>query len=265
MKKDRPTRKPKEIVKAAVATANLVEASARVAVGDHTALPKAASSAWTLYQALNSAWAERRTAELQELLEEAFGANASDQGFVLGLMADFNNHPEMEELFTRMLREWADRISPAVRPGLALLLREYHRTGRPADSFFRGLTRLLCELEAREYAAMADLFKVLDERLPRTSRGANPVAGPTLDERSEYQLRVSWDEHKQTYSLWISGPQGSISSGNFERPHLRRILRLLASNELGRGGDVGMKGEPPVIGLERAVITHIRQLLSPEP
>lgn len=245
-----PPAAPGDIVSA---VASGVAAAGGFAAGDPTGLAVGVSSAIASVRDLVSAardvyskWQNRR---VERLLEEAYFENAPDSTVGVEL-ATLLQHPHAQAVLIESIRASLESISEAVVPALGLLMREYQRTGKEPDVFFRGVCRVLQELTAEEYA---DFRRMLHEVVEAARHGAgrgDELLFAVIHEGGTHRIAVEQGVTIQ--------PPGIV----FRSPHLRRFVRLLGASELGRAVDIGLTREPVKWAIDWRLLTRLEGLLT---
>jgi hypothetical protein len=214
------------------------------------ALPPAIKSARQLILAARDAYSQWQNRRVEQLLEEAYFENAPDETVAV-VLATFLEDPRAQAVLIESIRAALESLSEAVLPALAVLMREYQRTGKEPDAYFRGVCRVLQELTADEYADLGRMFHEIVERV-RSGVGR----------REELLFRVVHDGG--THKIVVEAGATLHPPGNvlFQSPHLRRLVRLLGGNELGRAADIGLTREPVKWAIDWILLTRLEHLLT---
>jgi hypothetical protein len=102
----------------------------------------------------------RRQARTRAFVEEFFEA-AQDlhPGVLEAKIHAFGDDPVVQEAVLEAVRGIDEALADVVVPALARLARLYGMTGRPADAFFRGMRRLLQDLNADAFSELVALLR----------------------------------------------------------------------------------------------------------
>ncbi len=135
-----------------------LELAAGLARGDALSIAAAASGAIDWLREHNLRRQERI---VQKLLQDAYFQNSSDPGAYSEFKGLFEGgdlkSQNAKDVFLLTVRTAEATVDDAVLPALAMLMREYQREGKKADSFFRAVSRLLQDLSADEFASLRAL------------------------------------------------------------------------------------------------------------
>jgi hypothetical protein len=137
------------------------------------------------------------------------------------------DEPCVRETILRSIRTLLDCVDSCVVTPLALLAREYLREGQIPDDFFRGVSRVLSDVSAAEFADLQVLCSCMAEQPGEWVgiRSGTPDIVP-------HGARLEW-EHP------TSG-RPALETTIVDVRHTPRLLRLLVRNDLGV--DVGVVG-----------------------
>jgi hypothetical protein len=216
-----------------------------------------ASAVLEVVQVVREYWSGRQERLVRTLLQEAYLATSTDRG----AFADFKGMFERGDLrsenakniFVQTVKTAEDVIDEAVLPALAMLMREYQRSGRPVDGFFRGLSRTLKDLAAEEY----DTFRAIACTAPR--RGGVNAA-----------VRLSQAGPSTAYALEVTNPGITIMDRlpvSCAAKHARHVFHLMQVNNLAERQTLTGAGisadEIQSIVVERSVAERIAALVDP--
>jgi|ERR1019366_335365 hypothetical protein len=144
----------------------------------------------------------------------------------------FGDQPYVQELVLEAARGLDEALADVVVPALGRLARLYASTGRRADGFFRGMRRLLQELNAEAFGELLSFLRLVNEPL---------TAGPGI---------VDVDAAKAP----------------FQTPNMSHILHLMKANLLAHDDGVGVWGSShgPFLPSEKAIVkcSTARQMLA---
>jgi hypothetical protein len=184
---------------------------------------------------VGEAWAmlqEANRAKVQALLEEAYFANGPDETAMAhfrGLLQD----PKYRRVLVETVRAKLEALADEVTPALAMLMRDYERTGRPPDWFFRAFCRVLQDLSADEFVELRELVARLKRALQNDS-----WAGWL-----EIVMRPGKAEVEVVIPLEGGSPNSHSTLTHIAvGPCAPRILQLMGAN--GLGAFVGAHEEP---------------------
>lgn len=165
-------------------------------------------------------------------------------------------NPCLQEVLIETVRSVGEALDGAVVPALARLARRYKASGNRPDAFFRGMRRVLSDLDAEEFEALKLLVdKVLAIDLGE-SRDQVVLERAALEPGGTPQL-----------SFVRPGPRSVDNEriGIGDVPRALRLFHLLKTNDLGTdstgGGFTGHTG-PSVIVLRFDIVRRIRGLLN---
>jgi hypothetical protein len=208
----------------------------------------------------------------EKLLQEYVVGSAEDPELVEARLQAEAEDPVVQELVVETARTMGEALTDSVVPPLARLLREYRSARRKADSFFRGVRRLLSDLDEEEFSSLRQLFVLVGaldvtnaqpsvelQYLPVES-GARRVA-PGQARRLSYLRPRTEEEQKQK-----PGPLNARVEIEQDPPHLLRLFQLLKVNGLAhdaRSGGVGVVSGPEVMVVASDAVRRIRDLLVP--
>lgn len=198
---------------------------------------------------------ERKTRLAAAWWEEVTFANASEEGVAADIKAHLDE-PAAQETIMAGFRNVMDSISVEVIPALALLTREYLRTGRTADRFFRALGRLLVDLSAEEYETLRILMGQL----------------ATIEEDYVLTVTIHRPDEKARDPEWAAGLI-SISGGLTDKgwavnrripllPHASHIFKELKAQGIAHDYSSGSISTGPLgMLIAREVAARIAPLL----
>lgn len=244
---------------AAAGAALLVGASpTAAAIG---ALGSAAPAVWATIQDANLRRRERRK---EAYLDEYVRSDDWLAGYLEGAAVDVEvaeralvlkgAAPEVQDVVIEGARALDEALSDAVVPSLARLTRHYVASAMCADAFFRGMRRLLSELDSDEFVALCELVSALLQvneilALPvvelqhiSTAVGLPPVVSYLRPNPSEVE-RV---------------PLGNI-------PCALRLFHLLKVNGLARDSAAGFWGSisgPQVVVLDVGTVHRVQRIIA---
>jgi len=145
-------------------------------------------------------------AEAQAKFEEAAKAN--------------ENNPTFNDTVFRSFRNMMDATDASVAPALGSLCGVYTSQNKRPDWFFRGLGRVLCELEPGEIEDLQTLTH---------------LACSAPGDRGYAALEI--DAHRH---FWAATGAGQGIQASKSSPHAFRVLALLKREQLGSNTDPGM-------------------------
>ncbi len=167
------------------------------------------------------------------------------------VVKEIDENPAARDVILKAVRQLQDVDDVAV-PALGRLADEYLKNKKPADSFFRGASRLLTELDSTEFASLQTLLTALaaqvrpEELLEIHNMGA-PGGG------NDVQIIEPHLEGKRPPPLSL-GPMGDIP----------RLFHLLKINDLGRdnpSGFLGVSSGPHVLRITKAFVNRLLALV----
>jgi hypothetical protein len=208
-----------------------VSKAARVvgAAGGLVAASKPAALLAPVAAAVNLLYEEfegRQKARIERILTEGYFATSSDRGFLASIKAELED-PRTRDILMETVRAELESVSDAVTPALAMLMREYKRSGRRVDAFFRGFCRVMQELAGDEIGELRKWFSEAESELGKFRGGSTHV-------RVAPQWTGRWMLAALEYSE-ASGPGQARQSGRTygPAPSLQRIARLFGANGIG--------------------------------
>jgi hypothetical protein len=193
---------------------------------------------------------EVRRRKVQELLQEAMLANAPDAGAAALLRAHLQDE-KFQRVLVEAVRAKLEALADEVTPALAMLMREYERTGQAPDWFFRSVCRALQDLSGEEYAELASFITRLVRALANDTEAAWVVVAAD-EKRVQLEVLIPIGEFQtgsQTLT-WMKAEQ-----------HTLRLLRLLGASGLG----MTTQQEELRWRVEQAVLRRLHGLLTPHP
>lgn|GEM_PF-4917954 len=114
---------------------------------------------------------ERFNRRAQEFVDEFMESGYPDETARIELAALLENPTvPLKDVVLDAVRQLDDLVSDEVIPALAMLTREYVRSGRPKDRFFNSIVRVLRDMEAGELAHLRKIIAaVVDAKVTRES------------------------------------------------------------------------------------------------
>ncbi len=208
----------------------------------------------------------------EKLLEEYLAGSAEDPELVEARLQAEAEDPIVQELVVETARAMGEALTDSVVPVLSRLLREYRSDRRKADSFFRGMRRLLSDVDEEEFSSLREfvvLVADLDVTKTQPSVELNflPVdqnivqrLAPGLARRLSY-LRARTEEERKV----SASPLNARIEIERHLPHLLRLFQLLKVNGLAndaRSGGVGAVSGPEVVVFASGTVQRMRDLLA---
>lgn len=170
---------------------------------------------------------------------------------VAGLLEVAKDDPNVADTIWRAVRGLMDAPNDAAAVPLGVLAAEYTRDKRPADAFFRGVVRLLQELEAVE---LDELRKLLIWVIDTTRRGKVELVA------RRGAVDAALDEFAN--DLDVDGiPEKRVSTGVVSDPE--RLFALLTANGLAVS-HLGMRINVslPEISLRRTIAERLLRVIA---
>jgi hypothetical protein len=232
---------------AAVALSNAPQPLAAAAVG--LAL---ASSITSGVQYLLQRFGQRQFEKAERLLSRFLQADSIDEK-VRRIDQKLKDNPNFEEVLRRALRAQTEAVAEGVSEVLLALLVKYEKLGN-VDAFFRGLCRILQELEQDEFDALGIFLAQCELRLPDVHSAPGGQGGII-------EIRIKRPDGKLNVSLRATdGTEPVLLEMGGHDWLLRRVLKLFAANDLAFGGDVEPPNEWPVVWCLRADLYRLAAL-----
>jgi hypothetical protein len=182
------------------------------------------------------------------LLREYVAGTSADPAVVEAQLHAQADKPVVQELVVEAARAVADALTDSAVPAMARLLREYAPQERSVDSFFRGVRRVLSDVDEDELRSLRDLLVALNE-LPFK---AAPFTVEVFYGNGAQGIRLYGVGHALAADPGSDGPvkkahetapsEQLVVAAEFE--HLPRLFNLLKTNDLatesmGRWGVAG--------------------------
>ena len=236
----------KPAAKVAIKSSQLAVA---VAAGS-SGIPAAAAASFDIIELVRGFMEESSRRKVQELLDEAYFANAPDAGASAHLRAVMEN-PKFRRVLVETVRAKLEALADEVTPALAMLMREYERTGREPDWFFRGLCRVLQDLSPEEFVELREFLGALARAL--------------ANDREATWLEVAAVEQQARVEVIIPLSGGSVNSYSTLThlpvgPRTNRLLRLMAASGFGT---VSQRDAELRWRIEQALLLRVHRLLDP--
>lgn len=237
----------KSISKPAKAAIKASQLAVAVAAG-RAGIPAAAAASFDIIELVRGLIEESSRRKVQELLDEAYFANAPDAGAAAHLRAVLEE-PKFRRVLVETVRAKLEALADEVTPALAMLMREYERTGKEPDWFFRGLCRVLQDLSREEFAELLAFLGTLARALAN-DRDAAWVTVAAVDRNAKVVIPL---------------PGGTVNSYSTLThievgPHTNRLLRLMAASGFGT---VGQETAELRWRVEQELLLRVHRLLDP--
>lgn len=186
-------------------------------------IPAAAAASFDIIERVRGLVEENSRRKVQELLDEAYFANAPDVGASAHLSAVLEDS-KFRRVLVETVRAKLEALADEVTPALAMLMREYERTGKEPDWFFRGFCRVLQDLSPEEFFEFRELLGALARALANDRESPwLVVAANEMEARVDVSVAMSGGS-VNSYSTLTHMPVGR---------HTNRLLRLTAASGFG--------------------------------
>ncbi len=147
---------------------------------------------------------------------------------------------ESPEVILDHIRRLMEGVDPAVVPALGRLAGMYVAGKRKPDDFFRGATRMLCDLTADELADAQHIF--------RAAWGIPPGREYAFLRAAGVPISVRWTQVKtQAAGAWEVPVEGDVQNG----PRILRALRLAGLVDDGPPGKMDLLMGPGMVAMRR--------------
>lgn len=196
----------------------------------------------------------RRVREIKMLLEEAAGENWSDEGFSAWVEAEAQRDEAFFDNVVKTARAYEHRASPVVRSAVAMLFREYHRVGKPADRYFGNCLDFFCDLHEHEFVTLREWVVRVDDMLEPKPGFPEEIEFRAHPERDTFVFEI---RNNKGLKSQFTGPDALKS------PYLRDVFVSLLEHQLARGM-TNLLSEGPYVGLKRDEITRLRGYVAPK-
>jgi hypothetical protein len=202
------------------ATSKLVHAGVSIAAGAATGGPagaivaagqEVATALWDAFKGRG----QRRTAIWFATIVEQSDAMSTEE--ITKLINERAADPALQGVVLDHVRHLLDAVDDCVVPALGTLAAQYLCKGRPVDDYFRGLSRVLCDLSFREFRGLQSLANglanlgwstpirvYLAPRQEDMSVIVRPASGPGSDDEPPVVQRVV-SARRLIYLLKIQG------------------------------------------------------------
>lgn len=177
---------------------------------------------------------------------------------VAGLLEAHKEDPNIADAVWRAVRELMEAPSDDAAIPLGVIAADYARSGRAADSFFRGVVRLLSELSSLEMSELRELLNWLHNK---TASERFDVVARNLEIASSD--RESWKEVPWSVSLH-NRASGSEKEVRFpgKLSDAGRLIVLLKANGLATESGMSFWDyNPPSAELQRGIVERLIGLL----
>ncbi len=236
----------REAAKAAIRASQL---AAAVTVG-RAGIPAAAAASFDIIELVRGLMEESNRRKVQELLDEAYFANAPDAGAAANFHALLQD-AKFRRVLVETVRAKLEALADEVTPVLAMLMREYERTGQEPDWFFRGFCRVLQDLSPEEFVELREFLGSLVRALANDREAAwLVVAANDQDARVEVIIPLSGGS-VNSYSTLTHLTVGS---------HTNRLLRLMTTSGVGT---VSQRDAELRWRVEQALLLRVHRFLDP--
>jgi hypothetical protein len=217
--------------------------------------------ALTTVIAIARGWKEREAARWWYELLHGHGNDDATPEEIAGIIDEHGEKPFVRETILRGVRAIGDAVDPAVVTPLATLARDYVRTERDPDGFFRGTARLLADLSAQE---LADLRELLAWISAGSARDEVTVTASDTEQIGKNQWRdIPWRIRflrDEFVGVKTDNPDPYVTMVGIADPV--RLFHLLRLNGLGmEGHGMSYDAGPGKIVLVRSVIDRLRTVL----
>jgi hypothetical protein len=164
--------------------------------------------------------------------------------------AKAEHNPVIQEVILEGARAIDEALADVVLPTLARLTRSYRVSERPADAFFRGVRRMLSDLDGEEFAAFTLLIKRLlsDDRVDTVEYFRLEIEGKTGEVERWHVVTTP------------EGKQGGERMTCGDIPHALRLFHLLKVNGLGADSSVGgfsAGAGPEIVHIQSAILKRL--------
>lgn len=210
-----------ELAAAAVGTA-LSAAGAALAPGATTAavgLAAAGGAGPFIVKKLSDFWGNLRDRRYERWFEGLVAASGKTPEDVALQFAAKIEDPTAAKVIVESLRDLLNVVDEAVIPALGQLTWAYVSHDRAIDGFFRGLARLLCDLDA-------DVLRELQE-LALFIEGSGAGIDVSLRYAPFHDVDAVYDDHGASDEA-----DGESSERMIELPSVRRLFHLLKAHGL---------------------------------
>jgi hypothetical protein len=200
---------------------------------------------------------DRKKARARAWWDEVVFATAADEGAAAEIKARLDNDPHTQDVIMAGFRDAMEATTVEVLPAIAMLTREYGRTGRAPDRFFRGLSRVLVNLVAEEYEPL----RLLTQRIARA---------PHSDERGIVHLEIkpqnTTPPTMETMEVACYSQTAGFTWFAETFPYASRLFEELKANGLAtelRGGTWDAPAAPFSMAMSRETAARIAKILPP--
>ncbi|HET7539873.1 MAG TPA: hypothetical protein VFK05_08370 [Polyangiaceae bacterium] len=195
-------------------------------------------------------FAERRLPKFATSFLRAFDATPEEAARKVNAAADQPNFTEsLDDVMMRSFRQMMDAVDDEVVSVLGYMAGVYTFERKKPDALFRGLGRVLCDLESRE---LDQLVRII--RLARLAQREDPEIGLTLDDNGQVVAQAGNTRLYEPKML----------------PNFARVFRLLkqeglAENIPGDGASAGAMPRKPdhEIQLDSILTSKISEIIDP--
>jgi hypothetical protein len=236
------SKRSSRVARAAKVAVRGVELGAAVVSGP-SGLVAAPGAAMDLFEAVRELVADDRQRKINELMTEAYYANAPTAGAALEIRA-LLERPDFRRVVIEAVQAKLNSVADEVTVPLAMLMREYERTELPPDWFFRGVCRVLQDLSADELSELRSLIDCMFRSLANES-----IDRLLVTVGNGVRLDIVHDTPRDSISYLAEVPIGARTT---------RLLTLMSANGLGiattAGADLQWRVETDTLRRLRALL-----------
>lgn len=217
---------------------------------------------------------QRKERDAKEWWDQVVWGTASDCGVAAEIRARADDSA-VQDVVVDAFKSVLEANSSDVLPALAMLTREYVRTGRPRDAFFSGVGTMLTYLSSDEYRDLRLLITGVGSR--QQASGARRVV---LEVGAQDILRSRWIRPQQMTTLtesgawvpqahqqaWIDvtpeGMDGPTSQLVISLPTGRKLFQLLKAHGIATEGSSPDTVGPDYCTIETEVLRRIAKIIA---